>query len=158
MPGRPAQPFRYQERKVIGGPRPARPLLWGIAGASSATQIGLRSVTRASPAARRRVAGVLGRVLPGSGFGPAADRLENWGWGMLVRARTPGGRELRVTVDADGHPGYLATARMLGEAGILLAQDGATPARSGCLTPSLARGVDRANRFSRAGVRFAVAD
>lgn len=154
--GRPAQPFRYREGMVIAGPRAARPLLWGVAGAISATQVGLRTVTHASPAMRRRVVGALGRVTPGSGFGPAGDRLENWSWRMLVAARTVGGRELRVTVDADGHPGYLATARMLGEAGILLAREGATPARSGCLTPGLALGAESAGSFARAGVRFAV--
>jgi short subunit dehydrogenase-like uncharacterized protein len=152
--GRAPQPFRYREGMVIGGPRPAAPLLWGVAGAISATQVGLRRMARATPKARRRIVGALGRVTPGSGFGPAADRLENWSWGMRIRARTTGGHELRVTVDADGHPGYLATARMLGEAGILLAQDGATAARAGCLTPGLALGADCTERFGRAGVRF----
>ena len=43
---------------------------------------------------------------------------------MTVTGRTGGGQEVRVDVDADGHPGYLATARMLGEAGLLLAEPG----------------------------------
>jgi short subunit dehydrogenase-like uncharacterized protein len=154
--GRDAEPFRYREGMVIAGPRPAAPLLWGVAGAISATQVGLRRMARATPHARKRIVGALGRVTPGSGFGPAADRLENWSWGMRIRARTPGGHELRVNVDADGHPGYLATARMLGEAGILFAQDGATAARAGCLTPGLALGAGCAERFTRAGVRFTV--
>ena len=46
---------------------------------------------------------------------------------MSVEGRTGGGHTVRVDVDADGHPGYLATARMLGEAGLLLAEPGATP-------------------------------
>ena len=49
-----------------------------------------------------------------------------------VDARTTGGHELPVEVEADGHPGYLATARMLGEAGLMLATDGETPERAGC--------------------------
>jgi hypothetical protein len=42
---------------------------------------------------------------------------------------------VRVDLDADGHPGYLTTAKLLGEVGLLLAEDGRTPARAGCLTP-----------------------
>ena len=75
---------------------------------------------------------------------------------MSVEARTTGGHEVRVDVDADGHPGYLATARMLGEAGLLLAEPGATPERAGCLTPATALGTGIAKRLERAGVRFSV--
>jgi short subunit dehydrogenase-like uncharacterized protein len=74
-----------------------------------------------------------------------------------VLARTTAGNELRVEVDADGHPGYLATARMLGEAGLLLAEPGATPERAGCLTPAIALGAASAPRFERARLRFSVA-
>jgi short subunit dehydrogenase-like uncharacterized protein len=96
------------------------------------------------------------RILPSSGFGPAADRLDGWHWSMRVDARTTGGHEVRVDVEADGHPGYLATARMLGEAGLLLAEQGATPDRSGFLTPAAALGTASAPRFERARVRFTV--
>ena len=63
---------------------------------------------------------------------------------------------MRVDVDADGHPGYLATARMLGEAGMLLAEPGMTPDRAGCLTPATALGTESVDRFERARVRFSV--
>jgi len=132
------------------------PLRLGAAGALSLTQVGLRGFTHASPPVRRRVASVLGRVMPGSGFGPAADRLEGWTWQVRVRALTPADREVQVTVEAEGHPGYLATARMLGELGILLAEDGATPDRAGCLTPALALGTGCVERFGLARVRFSV--
>jgi short subunit dehydrogenase-like uncharacterized protein len=59
--------------------------------------------------------------------------------------------------DAEGHPGYLATARMLGEAGLLLAEPGATPERAGCLTPATALGTGSIERFEHARMRFAVA-
>jgi short subunit dehydrogenase-like uncharacterized protein len=75
---------------------------------------------------------------------------------MSVEAHTGGGNEVRVEVDAEGHPGYLATARMLGEAGLLLAEAGATPERAGCLTPATALGTGSAGRFERARVRFSV--
>jgi short subunit dehydrogenase-like uncharacterized protein len=75
---------------------------------------------------------------------------------MTVEGRTAGGHTVRVDVDADGHPGYLATARMLGEAGLLLAESGATPEGSGCLTPATALGTGSADRFERARLRFSV--
>jgi len=62
----------------------------------------------------------------------------------------------RVRAD-EGHPGYLATARMLGEAGLLLAEPGATPERAGSLTPATALGTDSLDRFEHARARFTVA-
>lgn len=154
--GRPAEPFRYREGMALGGGAASRPARWAIAGAMSATQVGLRGLARARPALRRPVANALGRIGPSSGFGPAGDRLEGWRWTMRAHARTSGGRELDVHLQADGHPGYLATARLLGEAGMLLAEDGATPARAGCLTPAGALGTACIERFERAGLRFSV--
>jgi short subunit dehydrogenase-like uncharacterized protein len=153
--GRAPAPFRYREGIVIGsGGAATLPLRWGVAGALSATQIGLRSFAGARSAVRRRLAGALGRIGPGSGYGPAASRLEGWRWRIGVHALTPRGKAVEVRIDADGHPGYLATARMLGELGILLAEDGATPARSGCLTPALALGSACIERFDLARLRF----
>lgn len=155
--GRPPSPFRYREGVVIGGGAATRPLRWGVAGAMSLTQVGMRSFARAAPGPRRQLAGALARVAPGSGFGPAADRLEGWRWTLEVDARTVTGQPVEVSVEADGHPGYLATARMLGELGILLAEDGATPERAGCLTPALALGTKCIERFDLARLRFSVA-
>jgi short subunit dehydrogenase-like uncharacterized protein len=156
--GRPPEPFRYREGVALGGGAASLPLRWGIAGMLSATQAGLRGLARARPEIRRPVAGALGRLAPASGFGPAAERLEGWEWSVSVHARTPGGEELPVRVRAEGHPGYLATARMLGELGILLAEEGATPQRSGCMTPAHALGTACAERFERARVRFTVGE
>jgi short subunit dehydrogenase-like uncharacterized protein len=96
------------------------------------------------------------KILPSSGFGPSGSRLEEWSWHLTVDARTAGGRYVRVDLDADGHPGYLTTAKLLGEVGLLLAEEGATPARAGCLTPATAIGTQSLARFERAGARFAV--
>ena len=99
--GRAPAPFRYREGIVIGsGGAATLPLRWGVAGALSATQIGLRSFAGARPAVRRRLAGALGRIGPGSGYGPAASRLEGWRWrtrcGMDAgRARHPARRGRR---------------------------------------------------------------
>jgi short subunit dehydrogenase-like uncharacterized protein len=154
--GRPAQPFRYREGMVLGGGAASLAVRWGVAGALSATQTGLRGLAGASPAVRRRLAGAMQRIGPASGFGPAEDRLEGWEWTMSVNARTVSGNEINAHVHAHGHPGYLATARMLGEAGMLLAEDGATPERAGCLTPAAALGSAHVDRFERARLRFSL--
>jgi short subunit dehydrogenase-like uncharacterized protein len=151
-----AEPFRYREGIALRGRAASLPFRYAAAGVLSATQAGVAAAARARPSVRRRVGTVLGRILPSSGFGPAADRLEAWKWHMSVKGRTPGGRVVRVDVDADGHPGYLATARMIGEAGLLLAEPGATPERSGCLTPATALGTGSVDRFERARLRFSV--
>jgi short subunit dehydrogenase-like uncharacterized protein len=113
-------------------------------------------VTRASAGRRNRVAAALARVTPGSGFGPAGERLEGWHWTVSVRAQAMGGGTVAVHVDADGHPGYLATARMLGEAGMLLAEGAGSGDAAGCLTPAIALGTASAPRFANARVRFSV--
>jgi short subunit dehydrogenase-like uncharacterized protein len=150
------QPFRYREGVALGGSAASLPLRYAGAGALASVQAGLGRVARAQPSVRRRLAGALGAILPSSGYGPAADRLEAWKWRMSLEARTAGGHELGVEVEAEGHPGYLATARMLGEAGLLLSEPGATPARAGCLTPATALGTACLERFERARLRFSV--
>ena len=154
--GKPLQPFRYREGVVLGGSSVSLPLRWGIAGALSATQAGFRSIAAARPAIRQPIASALRRIAPASDFGPAGERLVRWNWSMSVQARTTAGREVGTTVQADGHPGYLATARMLAEAGLLLAEDGATPARAGCLTPGAALGSGCTERLARAHLHFSV--
>jgi short subunit dehydrogenase-like uncharacterized protein len=152
-----SEPFRYREGLAIPGPELTLPARYAAAGAMSATQAGIAALMR-SPrqSLRSRAADVMEKVLPGSGFGPGADRLEDWKWGMRVDARTAGGNEVRVDVDAEGNPGYLATSRMLGEAGLLLAEKGATPEVFGALTPAIALGTAGAPRFEAAKLRFAV--
>ena len=151
------RPFRYREGVAIGGPAITLPLRMGAAGMLAATQAGMRGAARARPAVRDRVAAGLRRVLPESGFGPAADRLEAWRWRLAAEGRSTDGASVTVTAEAEGHPGYLATARMLGEAGLMLAEPEATPERAGCLTPALALGTEHVDRFERAKLRFSVA-
>jgi short subunit dehydrogenase-like uncharacterized protein len=150
------QPFRYREGLAMRGPAATLPLRYAGAAVLSGTQAAVAAAARARPSVRRRVGSVLRKVLPGSGFGPSGERLEQWSWKLSVSGRTTGGRDVHVDVDADGHPGYLATARMLGEAGLMLAADGVTPDRAGCLTPATALGTESLARFERAGLRFSV--
>jgi len=152
-----SEPFRYREGMTLAGSAPSLPLRYAAAGALAGMQASFAALARAQPSMRRRFASTLGSILPGSGFGPAADRLENWSWRMSVAARTTGGHDIAVEVAAEGHPGYLATARMLGEAGLLLAAADLTPRRAGCLTPAVALGTGSLERFQRARVRFSVA-
>lgn len=150
------EPLRYREGVGIPGGSASLPLRYAAAGALAAMQAGFRGLTRARPSVRVRSANLMRKVLPSSGFGPTGDRLQDWSWRLTAEARTAAGRHVRVELDADGHPGYLTTAKLLGEVGLLLAEDGATPARAGCLTPATALGTQSLARFERAGARFAV--
>ncbi len=75
---------------------------------------------------------------------------------MAVNAKTVGGHYIRVDLEGEGQPGYLTTGKMLGEAGMLLAEEGATPERSGFVTPALALGTEQIDRFRHAGVRVQI--
>jgi short subunit dehydrogenase-like uncharacterized protein len=151
-----AEPFRYREGMALPGSRASLPVRFAAAGALAGPQAAMRRLARARPSVRRRAAGALASVLPSSGYGPTSDRLDGWKWRMLVEARASAGHQVRVEVESEGHVGFLATARMLGEAGLLLAENGTTPERAGCLTPATALGTECVQRFERARLRFAV--
>jgi short subunit dehydrogenase-like uncharacterized protein len=151
-----APPPVYREGMGLPGGAVTLPARLALAGVLSGTQAGLGRLMHARAGLRRRVGRGMERVLPGSGYGPAADRLEDWWWRVSVEGRTAGGGAVFAEVDAEGHPGYLATARMLGEAGLLLAEPGATPPGAGCLTPATALGTDCLERFEAARLRFSV--
>jgi short subunit dehydrogenase-like uncharacterized protein len=148
--------FRYREGVALGGSGLTLPLRYAAAGMISGTQAGVLAAAKARPSVRRRIGKTLSRILPSSGFGPSGERLEKWKWRMNVRARSTGGHEVRVDIDADGQPGYLTTARMLGEVGLALAESGATPDRAGHVTPAVAVGTGITERLRNAGVRFSV--
>jgi short subunit dehydrogenase-like uncharacterized protein len=149
-------PFRYREGVAIGGHAVTLPARYAGALAMSGTQAMIRAMARSRPPFRVRAARTLRSALPSSGFGPSGDRLDDWWWRFRVEARTTRSNQLTAEVEADGHPGYLATARILGEAGLMLAEPGATPDRAGCLTPALAVGTSDLERFRRARMRFSV--
>lgn len=146
-------PLRYREGVRMPGPAP---LAWAGAAAVSGSQAAIVGVASAPAAARKRLSDGMSAVFPSSGFGPSADRLEGWDWSMTVLGRATSGREAVVEIDGAGHPGYLATAKMLGEAGLLLAEAGATPDRTGCLTLAAALGTEHVDRFQHARLGFTV--
>jgi short subunit dehydrogenase-like uncharacterized protein len=151
------EPFAYREGVALTA-AVLRPLRSTAAGIMTGLQLAMAAASRARPAIRSRASAVMGRALPASGFGPAADRLEPWRWRMTVFARTGAGHRIEVEIDGEGHPGYLATARMLGEAGMMIAEPGVTPKRSGCLTPATALGSGAIDRFEHGRLRFALRD
>ncbi len=154
----PPPPFRYREGVALDGGLITLPARLGIAGALAATQAGMRRTLLAGPDTKKRVSSVLRRVLPDSGFGPSPDRLEDWSWQMRIEATTTGGNQVAVAVEARGHPGYLTTAHMLGEAGLILSGKPATPDSFGYVTPAIALGTESAPRLERAGLKFTVED
>jgi short subunit dehydrogenase-like uncharacterized protein len=153
--GEAGEPPNYREGVGIPGGPASLLLRYAAAGALAGMQAGFRALARARPSVRARAAGLMRKALPGSGFGPT-ERLEEWSWSLALDARTDGGHCLRVEVEADGHPGYLTTAKLLGEVGLLLAEEGATPTRAGCLTPATALGTASLDRLALAGARFRV--
>lgn len=150
------EPFAYREGAALTGATAATPLRYAAAGILVGLQAGIAAASQTRPELRARAGAAMRRAFPSSGFGPRADRLADWRWRMDAFARTRGGNTVTVEIEGEGHPGYLATSRMMGEAGLMLAEEGATPERAGCLTPAAALGTSEIARFERARVRFTV--
>lgn len=122
----------------------------------TATAIGLLS--RAPMRLRAAAADLLGRVGPAPGEGPRPEDLHRWSYRIDLRATDARGGTLDVVVEGDGHPGYLSTATVLGEAALCLADpDAPTPDGAGFLTPATALGLGVLDRFAAAGLRFRIA-
>lgn len=154
-----AAEFRYREGISLGDGLLTLPVQLALAAPIGAATAGATWLARLAPQPLRdAAAAALERVGPDPGSGPRADRLEGWRWRLEVIGRGEDGTTDRVVVDADGHPGYLATSRMLAEAALLLADPQADlPDRSGHLTPALALGTAEVGRFAEAGVRIRLA-
>lgn len=152
----PAPDFRYREGVSLGDGLLTLPVQLALAAPIGAATAGATWLARLAPQPLRDVAAdALERFGPDPGSGPRRDRLEGWRWRLEVIGEADDGSTERIVVDADGHPGYLATSRMLAEAALLLADDDADlPDRTGHLTPALALGTAELDRFARAGVRI----
>lgn len=149
-------PLRYREGVALGDGLLSLPLQLAVAAPVATAATGLRAFSRLAPGpVRRGTARALDRLAPILGDGPDGDRLAGWRWRLDVRGVAADGREHRVVVDADGHPGYLATSRMAAEAALLLGDASADlPDAAGHLTPAAALGTAELARFDRARVRF----
>ncbi len=151
-----AEPFRYREGVALGGGAVTLPLRYAMAGVLSGTQAAVLAAARARPSVRRRVGSTLSRSFPRRDSALKASASKGGSGACRSRAARRAGRRCGWTSRPTAIPGYLATARMLGEAGLLLAEPGATPERAGCLTPATALGTGSVERFERARVRFSV--
>jgi len=135
--------FRYRE--VFGfGSRPTAPVLAG------ATSAGLAAFATAIAFGPTRA--VLDRFLPKPGTGPSAETRTNGFFRIEIHARASRGARYLGRVEAQGDPGYGATAVMLGETALCLALDtDRLPPRAGVLTPATAMGTTLVERLRAAG-------
>ncbi|MEY2849460.1 MAG: hypothetical protein RI885_2127, partial [Actinomycetota bacterium] len=149
-------PLRYRDGMRFGGFSGARGMPALLAAeAIAAVQALVVAGGRLPYSFRRILARVVGRVLPQSGTGPTGPALDDWRWRLDLVGLSDDRRRVDVQLDADGHPGYVATARMIAELALIVA-DGTGTRRVGCITPALALGAGSAERFARAGLRFSV--
>jgi short subunit dehydrogenase-like uncharacterized protein len=152
----PFRPLHYREGTPIGSSRGLPGVVTLLAAfALGAAQAGTLAASRLPAPARRALAGLLARVLPAGGTGPQGPDLERWRWKLIARGISDTGTAIETRIDADGHPGYSTTARMITELALLIA-DGTGTGRTGCITPALAVGPEGVHRFSAAGMRFSV--
>jgi short subunit dehydrogenase-like uncharacterized protein len=147
--------LRYRERMssaaLAGGMLRAPASLMMSANAS--TMAWLASTPLKAP--RQMMKAMADSFLPKPGSGPSLAHLDDWHWSIAGRAAGPAGA-VAMRLDADGHPGYRATANMIAEAALILADPEAdVPDRAGVLTPALALGTRELARFAAAGLRFA---
>lgn len=98
-------------------------------------------------------------VLPAPGQGPSEARRASARFSTTLATRLAnGGARVRVRVSG-GDPGYDETAKMLGEAALLLAgTPDAQLGPAGLGTPATTLGMPLVTRLHRAGLRFEVVD
>lgn len=145
------QGFRYQEWMSL----PPGPRGWLM---GQAVQLGIGALLVAATVEPLGNL-LLGRVLPAPGEGPSPEERESGYFQarLLGVGQDKDGEPARVEVKVRGKrdPGYGATARMLAEAALCLAQDGeALPEVAGVLTPSVAMGQALLPRLESVDVTF----
>lgn len=140
--------LRYGEAMAMGAGPVGRAKATGVAGGVVALTAGLSFGPARS---------VLDRVLPSPGEGPDEAARNKGFFKIDVHARTATGARYVCHVNAQGDPGYAATAVMLGESALCLALDrDRLPQRSGVVTPATAMGTVLVERLRAAGQTFAV--
>ncbi|HUJ07835.1 MAG TPA: saccharopine dehydrogenase NADP-binding domain-containing protein [Streptosporangiaceae bacterium] len=136
---------RFRYREVTGfGAGPAAPVLAGAVAAGTRT---LEASLGFWPSRA-----LLRPVLPRPGQGPGEKTRQSGYFRIQVRTRTSSGARYLAKVEAQGDPGYAATAVMLGESALCLALDrDRISVRGGILTPATAMGEPLAVRLRAAG-------
>ncbi len=140
--------FRYRETMAMGS---------GPVGLAKATALvgglGALAGTLAVPPARA----ALGRFIPSAGEGPSEEARAKGFFKTEIHARTPSGERYVCRIEAQGDPGYAATAVMFGEAALCLVLDrDRLPDRAGVLTPSTAMDGALVERLRAAGQTYEV--
>ncbi len=107
----------------------------------------------AAMASVRPTRAVLERILPDAGTGP--DEATRARSSFSVTFLGNGADASVRTRVSGGDPGYGETARMLGEAALLLAR-GEAPGRAGVVTPAIALGWPYLERLRQQGITFEV--
>jgi short subunit dehydrogenase-like uncharacterized protein len=135
--------FRYDEGSLLPYGQLGFPLAVAMAGGTTMFNAAMRSgLTRKW----------LTQLLPEPGEGPDRSARENGHFQIQLLGIHPdrSSASLRLRIRAERDPGYGATARMLGESAVCLAQDGLSSA-GGVLTPATAMGdalIDRLDEFA----------
>ena len=144
--------FRYDEAMMTGRGLKGRATALGVTGALGGFMLG---------AAVRPTRWLLERfVVPKPGEGPSPEAQEKGFFDLRFYGETRDGESLRVKVTGDRDPGYGSTSKMLGQAGVCLAQDlaGEEP-QGGFWTPSTAMNgqlLERLRTYS--GLQFELLD
>lgn len=151
-----APDFRYREGTVTAATVP-KPAASAAAVGLSIMAVGMGAAGRLPSEIRGPMARWLRRVGPEAGTGPKPEDLDSWTYRLDVRATDARGATQDVVVDADGHPGYKSSARMVGEAALALADPtSGVPDGAGFLTPATALGLATIDRLAEAGIRFTI--
>ena len=90
---------------------------------------------------RRAGAARLRKLLPAAGTGPSGRYLTDWSWTVQARATAHDGAVGVATITGVGHPGYTATAAIIVEVALSIADRDHGRKRAGCITPALAIGA-----------------
>ena len=140
--------LRYREVSAYGHGLPGR-----IRATAVTAALGLAMAGLGTPLARP----LLDRVVPSPGEGPSEETRQRGRFRMEIRTTTESGRRYLAVVAAQGDPGYAATAVMLGESALCLAQDvDRLPERAGVLTPATAIGGTLVDRLRAQGFTMSV--
>jgi len=144
--------FLYDESMRMG-----RGLSGGLFAAAFTGGLGAFMLGAALPPTRWLMENVM---LPKPGEGPSPEAQRKGMFDLRFHGTTAGGQRLTTRVTGDRDPGYGSTAKMLGEAGVCLAQDiGRSDVPGGFWTPATALGDALVARLERhAGLTFEVVD
>ena len=139
--------FRYEEGMAVGDGVQGRLTANGLSIGLSAMQ----GLPRFGPTRR-----LMQRMLPKPGEGPSEDAIRNGYFNIEMLAKHPSrpDGDMRLNIHGDEDPGYGATARMLAECAVCLAQD-ELPVGGGFWTPASAMGDQLLARLpDNAGITF----